>query len=193
MGAPIKCILFNGPPGSGKDAAAQHLLDSWLVSFHLKFASERVINGLADIFKQPPNFFKSRGTKDFACLGDSKDLTPRDLIIDFFENIGKKYWGEDVWAQLCYDDIVGLHLAYETNDFVISDLGSTIELDTLAKQDDIALLVIRLHREGCNFDKDSRSYVDGCYGNVVIRDMVNCGTPKFFERVENECEGFFDL
>ena len=192
MGNPIKCILFNGPPGSGKDAAAQHLLNSWLVDRHLKFASGRVIDSLTNIFRLPHNFFKDRGTKDRACLNS---FTPRDLLIDFFENIGKKYWGEDVWAQLCYKDMAVIHWASKTevNTFVISDLGSTIELDTLAKQDDIALLVIRLHREGCNFDNDSRSYVDGCYGNVVIRDMVNCGTPKFFERVENECGGFFDL
>lgn len=151
-------ILFNGPPRSGKDTAAQ-------MAYNYVLRTTRPI--------RYPTWEKfSRPNKEcFAALAGAKidaffnvdyyehhksEIIPwlgvsyRQWQIDFSEKFMKPLYGQDIFAWL-------LRMRSQQNDLtIISDCGFQIEVDCLIGQ---RMMLICMKREGCTFEGDSREYV----------------------------------
>jgi hypothetical protein len=111
--------------------------------------------------------YDNRETKERA-NPNTFNMSPRDAMIYVSEEIMKPHFGEfyfgDAMARSLPDGVS-----------ICSDGGFLSE--TLSVANNIGhdnVVVIRLHREGCNFDNDSRDhlYDTGC----VEYDVINDGT-----------------
>jgi len=82
-------------------------------------------------------------------------VTYRQFQIDISEKFLKPLYGQDIFGRLLKTRC----LAVEPNIdpiFIVSDCGFQIEVDTLKEHN---VLLVRMVREGCDFSKDSREYV----------------------------------
>jgi len=153
-------ILLNGPPGSGKDTIADLIVSSHKAE-HLRFKTKlyeitALLNNIdLETFIK---YATDRETKESLVL--DRGLTPRALLIEASENVIKPYYGEDYFGI-----VVGETIRDSYSDlFVISDGGFVDELIALIDAaeltgDDINITVIKLFRDGCTFDNDSREYL----------------------------------
>jgi len=157
-------ILFNGPPASGKDCAADYFKDKGYK--HLSFKHQ--------LFKQTFSYFgvtekwfmedydnrevKERSTKH---LGG---FSRREAMIHVSENIIKPKHGLDYFGKMVAEEI-------EPNkDYVISDGGFSDELFPIINKigaDNFVL--VQLVRDGCDYSKDSRRYFNG----RIVGEHVN--------------------
>jgi hypothetical protein len=95
------------------------------------------------------------------------DRTGRQLMIDASESFLKPTYGQTVMADLLIQKLRG----FPSNSLVlIRDSGFQVEIDPLIKEfgaDNV--MVVQVHRTGCNFDNDSREFVfhpDGRQGSI---------------------------
>lgn len=188
-----KVVLFNGPPRSGKDTAAisallhvrkemNYNLDRVRVdkfAMPIKRAFAGMINTPIDEFGNAWEYERQKETK-VPVLG----VSYRQWQIDFSERYMRDLYGTDVFARLFCDrnkdaDVV-----------LVSDCGFSVEGKEITEHfghDNVML--VRLHRDGCTFKGDSRSYVEfPCYRNV---DLQNDGTVwEFQDKVNGLVEAF---
>jgi hypothetical protein len=150
-------IIFNGPPGSGKDEAAAWMQNRGNFE-HLSFKHE-LYKETIYYFDVPTDWFMERctdrETKEVpsVLLGH---MSCREAMIHVSENVikpkhGKSYFGEQVTKQV-KDGV----------DYVISDGGFVEEImpliDRVGKND---IVLVQLVREGCSYSTDSRRYFNG--------------------------------
>ena len=167
----MKVFLFNGPPRSGKDAAAV-----WATQEHggvfekfarpLKTAFHGAFGGEMDEWLNNEPF---ESTKDdvIPWLG----VSYRQWQIDFSEKFMRPMYGADIFGRLLASRIeqYAPH-SYET--VFVSDSGFAAEAEVLKKKfGDDRILLIRTHRPGYDFKIDSRSYLYGVVKHEV--DVVN--------------------
>lgn len=156
-------VLFNGPPRSGKDTAAEMLLthlESRTIRpmrlESLSFPLRKMAYGMADWKGEldGPNYetFKTQRFLPF------KGGTGRELMIDASEKFLKQVYGETIMAEMLIDrswDIVGHGLV------IVRDSGFQLEIDPIISAFGSSnTYVVRMHREGCDFASDSREYVN---------------------------------
>lgn len=153
-------IIFNGPPGTGKDEAC--LFFQKLGYMHLSFKEE--------LFKETFKFFgvskdwfmkdydnraiKERPEDDLQIGG--KKLSRRDAMIYVSEQYIKPKYGKDYFGKQLSK--------YITSDglFCISDGGFQEELSPIINKFGAeSITIIQLTREGCDFSSDSRRYFNG--------------------------------
>lgn len=155
----IKFIVLNGPPRSGKDTIAAQLTQKLHgPTMHYKFAGTMKLAlgewlglGLEDTFK----FFEHTILKN-EVSDRFMGMSPRQMLISFSEEWVKPKFGKDAFGKLMAARCA--NLAGFT--IVISDCGFADELKPLLTafgEENIAL--VRLHRQGCDFVGDSRSYI----------------------------------
>lgn len=162
-----KVFIFNGPPNSGKDFICSKLKSDYGFR-HLEFK--------AQLFEDTCNYFSvSRHWFDKGYTRETKEISERllggrsrrDALIYVSENIMKKKYGEDYY---------GLKLAQVVNsiedNICISDGGFSDEMGKLLEIVDKKVFLLRVYREGCDFSKDSRSYVKTFNTNMVIKHGV---------------------
>lgn len=154
-------IIFNGPPGSGKDEAAKTIREfDPTNTVHLEFKTQLIEHAL-DLFEIDRDLFMSlyndRNTKEERSIHltlDGKTLySPREALIYTSEVVykpryGKGYFGECA-ARLLQDGKIN----------VFSDGGFVEEIIPVANRCQNRLAIVHLYREGCSFKSDSRSYV----------------------------------
>jgi len=171
----IKTILFNGPPNSGKDTFA----DVFEEANHLRFKDSlyeeaSIISGIP--LHEVKAYATDRITKELPCpwfLINGKAVSPRKYLIHISENVIKPLLGESYF---------GIKTASKLQEGlnVISESGFVEEFKPVAKLSD-ELIVARIHREGCSFEGDSRSYLPESlvtkYGGRII-DIQNKGPLK---------------
>lgn len=148
-----RVVLFNGPPKSGKDTAASHVFFKRTAAARMKF-SDPVKNGTHSsygLWGLPPNAFeyvKDEPREEF--LG----MTPRNAYIAHSERYMKVLHGNDVYGRIAVNCLPpdGVVL------FPDSGFHEEAEpvIDAVGPQN---VLLIRLLRDGCDFDHDSRSYL----------------------------------
>jgi guanylate kinase len=146
-----KIILFNGPPRSGKDTIITELLSCYPLVKHLKFSNplKKSIPAFFDV--KEDELEKNKDEKNSKLLG----LSYRDVQISLSEGWAKPVFGKDVFGKIMVSNIVSSNF----NMFFISDCGfyeeTKLIIDTFGEKN---CLLVRLHRTGTDFSKDSRSY-----------------------------------
>lgn len=156
-------VLFNGPPGSGKDYIAKSSLDlvSDRASMVEKFAKsvKQGVHGMFGItydngcVVRHDHFEDRKNTP----LAEFMGMTPREAYIWYSEVVMKPKFGDDIFGKLTADRIEKSD--YST--FMVSDSGFAEEALVLVNRfgaDNVKL--VRMHREGHDFTGDSRSYIN---------------------------------
>lgn len=171
-------MLFNGPPGSGKDTAAKFLYyDDYDIVFE-RFSRPNKTAFAACVGARCNHFFEVAGyesKKDevIPWLG----VSYRQWQIDFAEKYMKPLYGKDIFTKLF---IQRLKNYKESSIIVVPDLGFQIEVDTLeAHLDPKDVIIVQSSREGCDYSKDSREDVVSSKFQLIKLD--NNGTQQEYE------------
>jgi len=155
-----RIVLFNGPPGCGKDEAAL-VLQRHLNFVHLKFA-DPVKDIACSLHGVTRDWFDSRYTRELKDqpMDELAGFSPREALWDVAEVMMKPIFGGGVFGYLLCDRIERDH---PTEDIVISDLGFIKEARAINGRflDSSIVLVVQVEREGCRFTPktDTRRYV----------------------------------
>lgn len=176
-------ILLNGPPRSGKDTAATYIAAKYddynpkidRMSLPIKAAF------FAMMYDETPehddNFYENSKESQIPIFSRKSPTSFRQWQIDFSEKFMKPYYGDEIFARLFLDRLL------DTAPLVIvPDCGFSIEVYVLYNElppDDI--LLIQLHRPGCDFTHDSREYVSAPAGNFTFM-IDNDGNPEHLYR-----------
>lgn len=167
-----KIILFNAPPGAGKDHAAQYIVKNYAGACLDKFAR---------VLKERTHALYGFPERSWSYYENCKDephndfmgITPRQAYINVSEKYFKPMHGEKVFGEILARELD----KYEWNLLVISDSGFKPEAEVLIdKYGSNNITLVRIHREGHTFDGDSRSYIEL---PVETIDMWNLGNIDF--------------
>lgn len=154
-----KVVLFNGPPGAGKDTAARLLIESGIRAEVEKFAKtvKEGCHGLFGITNSTGQIvahdhfepIKEKPNREF--MG----MSPREAYIWYSEEVMKPKFGQDVFGQMTAE-----RMSSDGRLYFITDSGFIDEAQSIVDKFGVEnVILVQLHREGCDFFNDSRSYV----------------------------------
>lgn len=171
-----KIIILNAPPSAGKDEIATGLCVNF-DTVHEEMKTPLFTIGAAMLGMDEDLFrckYANREWKEQ--IHPFIGMTIRQLFINISENMLKPMLGISVFGKLaakrmCID-------TFEDYGYVFSDGGFDYELMPLIdKFGADSIYVCRLHREGCTFEGDSRSYFTDeqleALGINNVMDFVN--------------------
>ena len=177
----LSVVIFNGPPGAGKDAACDFY--QRLGFKHLSFKEE--------LFKETFEFFGV--SKDWFMKGyenrsikekpvpqlkiNGQIMSRRDAMIYVSENYIKPKYGNDYFGNQ-------LSLNIKKDDsYCVSDGGFIEELHPVINTIGVEnVVLIQLTRNGCDYSSDSRRYFDG---NLIQEFVIGHHTTIKDEHVLN--------
>jgi len=162
-------VIFNGPPGCGKDEACKFF--GQLGYKHLSF-KEELFKETFKYFNVSPEWFmndyNNRSVKEMPVDElkiDGVSISRRDAMIYVSEKYVKPKFGNDYFGRQLSNHID------EDGNFSVSDGGFVEELTPIINKvgtDNIVL--VQLTRDGCDFSSDSRRYFNG---NLVKEFTLN--------------------
>jgi hypothetical protein len=173
-----KIILFNAPPGSGKDIAVEYLSDKYGVfpcSFktHLFHITQAIYNIDYDTW----NHWYTREGKELP-REELNGLSPRQALIHVSENVIKPNFGKDFFGK---HEATWLkkHL-FDGQIAAFSDCGFDEEviplIEAFGKEN---VFICFLSRPNCSFEGDSRNYVSNKLLDLYnYWSIINAGTLK---------------
>lgn len=180
-----KILLLNGPPSCGKDFAGKFILENF---------KEVTLDKFARVLKERTHALYGFPERAWDYYEDSKEiptedffgLTPRQAYILVSETYFKPQHGKDIFGKIlakeldnCFKDLV-----------VISDSGFPEEAQVLIEKYGAEnVILVRVHRDGCDFSNDSRNYL---YLNVCNIDIDNRGDETYLKEVEELVNGFIN-
>ena len=178
-------LIFNGPPGSGKDYAANELLGN-------KYAfADKVKQDTLEHYKLSPDLLEYLDKYKNVPSPHFNGLTPREAYIHVAEDIIKPRLGNEY-----YGITVGTAIGTDINSnngidlFIVKDAGFKEELNALLLTCHVyfdRIIFVRIyHNDG--FDKDSRKYldIDPYYQPLVESyNIYNDKTDRFIESIVN--------
>lgn len=167
-------LLFNGPPASGKDQAAGYFKAKGYK--HLSFKHQ--------LFKET---FKYFGVSEDWFMEDYDNrivkeqpsihlggLSRREALIYTSETVIKPKKGLDYFGKMVAEEID------TTKDYVISDGGFADELiPIINKIGSDSFVLVQIVREGCDYSKDSRRYIDGKIVHEYVLSHKTAIDPKY--------------
>lgn len=147
-------IMFNGPPGVGKDTLALYAQSIDSRSRHVKCASTLKI-AVAALLNYPIELMeRAKDDPEQSKFG----RTIRQNLIEVGQTL-KGIYGPDFFGQILADRL--LTMPMQTPYVVVSDLGFVEELACVTRAlKPERVTVVRLHQAGRTFDGDSRSYIE---------------------------------
>jgi hypothetical protein len=162
-------ILFNGPPGTGKDAAADFFKEKGFKHLSFKY---QLFRETISFFAVDEKWFMD-GYKDRLIKEQPEELlegmSRREAMIYVSEEITKPAFGEDIFGKQVADEID------ITRDYCISDGGFIDELiPVINKVGSENFVLVQLTREGHDYSSDSRRYLDG---NLYVEFVNSHNTP----------------
>jgi len=184
----LNIIWFNGPPKSGKDTCANYIRDKLGTNhcLHIKLA-DPINNALRGLFSHinEKNWIELRESKKDIKVDLLFGKSLRDSFISFSEDWAKKFYGSDIFGLIAAEKI---KLAIQRNEnihtVVFSDSGFREEILAVKRTISNANhFLIRIHRDGCSYTNDSRSYLN----NVceVELDIQNTSFLELFIELNN--------
>lgn len=185
-----KVIIYNAPPFSGKDEAAA--IQKNEPSTRLMF-KEQLINLTALIHGLTRDEFDALYTRE---LKETPTpiffgLSPRQALIKVSEEVIKPNYGKDYFGKA-----LATQIEKSERDFIeVSDGGFIEEIapiyDIINPSD---LMIVRIHRPGCNYAGDSRSYLkdEDLHPDTHVFDLYNDGSlDEFHGKILNIADSFF--
>lgn len=182
-----KIVLFNGPPSSGKDTAANLFAEiyaektfAYKMALPLKEACHKMMGlegSLEDLepLKELPVKFLVRKEYDYypsptKIVNELGEMTLRQFYIHVSENFMKPMFGPYIFGELAVENINNTDKTIIT----ISDSGFADEAMPILKAFDPAnVYLVRVYRNGKEFKGDSRGYIEL---PVTSFDIKNNGT-----------------
>jgi len=182
-----KIILFNGPPRSGKDTAAEIAFEHFQGNLifqddinvvKLKFADalKRCTHEAHGLEGYVSDYFEE--TKEIAA-SEFFGLTPREAYIKMSEECVKQGFGHRFWGNVLLNKIKMKIKQSFFNIFLISDCGFTQEIVPMTHDYRSEMLIVRLHRPGYTYEGDSRSDIE--LPGVELIKVGNIETIDKFE------------
>lgn len=179
-----KAIIFNSPPLSGKDVAAEHIvnyLSSKGIPAYHKEVKENLFKATKACFGVPDDVWEElykRENKElpsYYLVNNGTPFSPREAMINTSENVLKPLFGKDVFGIMAAKSL-------EDGVNIFSDGGFPEEVQCILDEVGVDnFMLVHVIREGCSFEGDSRNYVTG-FPNTVT--LYNDGT---LEEYLNEC------
>lgn len=163
----MKAFLLNGPPRSGKDTAGEML----------RGLTGGTLFKFADAVKTGAHTLHGFGWADAAYFEEVKEVpqeyldgkTWRQAYIEFSEKMVKPVLGSDFFGKALVRKLKN-HAAHGFV-AIVTDCGFAEEIRHVidyAGSENVRL--IRMYRDGCTFEGDSRSYLHAAVRNCEIRN-----------------------
>jgi DnaJ-class molecular chaperone len=177
-------IALNGPPGCGKDTAAemlQHHAQRWGYGVNL----EKLANPIRQMAYAMVGGGEDRQYDDFKLRTHAPfQRTGRQLMIDISESFMKEQYGKSIFAELllqrCSRKAAGvIH--------IVSDAGFQQEVSYLAALGH-EVVTVNILRPGCNFDGDSRQWVRSPH---QFRETFMLDNKAGLEELSKQCESLW--
>lgn len=166
-------LFINGPAGSGKSTLSGLICESHRKVWPESFA-EPIRDALRAVFFPEDGVMPGPDRVDFRdakikksnllhlagleMVEECADPLVRQAMIDFSESFMKPRFGQKIFGQLLWKRCEEQRHWYDH--FVVDDSGFAPEAEYVISQAGAAnCVLIRLHRAGCTFAGDSRSYV----------------------------------
>jgi len=168
----VRIIILNGPRDTGKDTAADYLVERHgYTKLEMKGSLRKLAHQIADLTCVDPVTFCNalefdRDLKDTKRVPEFGDRTWPEFIIWLSETVCKPIFGQDVFALAAVKAVRDSG----ADKIVFSDGGFQAEADALYDALVPEMLLIHVHREGRSFSsvrKDSRGYVKHPVGGPV--------------------------
>ena len=162
-------IIFNGPPGTGKDEAAAYFERRGFI--HKSFKQQLFVKTAEHFDVDLDWFMKDYDNRGIKELPSQKlnGMSRREALIYVSEKLIKPQYGLDFFGTL-----VANELEYHNN-YVVSDGGFVEELKPIINKIGAEnVVLVQLTREGCDYSTDSRRYFDG---NLVKEYVLKHQTP----------------
>jgi len=184
----LNIIWFNGPPKSGKDTCANYIRDKLGTNYclHIKLADpiNRALRGLFSHIDEE-TWTELRESKKDIKVDVLMHKSLRDSFISFSEDWAKKFYTPEIFGLIAAETI---KLAIKKNNnihtVVFSDSGFQEELLAVKRSIKSAKhFLIRIHREGCNYTNDSRSYLNNVCETEL--DIQNTSFLELFRELDS--------
>lgn len=160
-------VLLNGPPSSGKDTIAENALKMFPMTGMEKYSAPLKTGGSAALGIPLEELDADKET-----VIPSLGVSWRQYQIDMSEYWYKPLYGEDIFGRLMVERLARGGLFRH---MFISDCGFSIEVPpVLDAMPEGSVICIRLHRDGCDYDNDSRNYLP-TFPGVPTFDVDNNG------------------
>jgi hypothetical protein len=157
---PHQVIMFNGPPASGKDTAGLFVLEEYNNVRIVKFADplKQAVAAMFGLSFETVRRLEAIGSQDKdKPMDELMGFSWRQALIWMSEQCMKPKFGKDIFGALMAQRLSGPTSCELT---VITDCGFTDEvLPVIDEMGPANCHIIRLHREDCTFDGDSRSHL----------------------------------
>lgn len=171
----MRVVMFNGPPGAGKDSAGRALLKGLYGTEVVKFAgalkaATHELFGLHGLAASGFEAVKNDPADEFF------GLSPRQTYILVSEKMVKPVLGEDFFGRVLVGRIRRLRnckIAAVTDSGFVNEARPVVE--AFGPEN---VLLARLHRPGRTFKGDSRSHID--LPDVQAVDIVNDDSEAAF-------------
>lgn len=163
----MQIIIFNGPRDTGKDTAADHLVEKHgYTKLEMKGALRSLAHQIASLTTPDPVAFCNslefnRVRKDTVHASELGGRTWPEYLIWLSETVCKPLFGQCVFARAAVKAI----RESGSDKIVFSDGGFPVEVDTIYRELGLTegqLKLVHMYREGRSFvsvRKDSRGYV----------------------------------
>ena len=169
-------ILLNGPPRSGKDTAAHIILRNFKPWSEYKM-SLPLKAGLREFFAIDREMHRSVEEHKEDEIDLFFGYSYRQMQISLSEDWAKAKFGTHIFGSLAVRAIKA-----RSSNVVISDCGFEEEIVSIRNAFPGNVLLIRLHRSGCDFSNDSRGYIpDGVIDEHLVQDINNAYDLEMFE------------
>lgn len=171
-----RIVVINGPPHCGKDTLGQFCALSYKKVINTKMAESlklgaHALMGLEDAGVDRYEIEKDEPTPDFF------NMTPREFYIKLAENFVKQHCGDEAFGYIWLRK--NRFFMKMAKLLVITDCGFDKELQPILRHADTdEMCLIRLHRDGTDYIKDSRGYIQDVLPREADITNVN-GTPEY--------------
>jgi len=179
----MKVILFNGPASSGKDHAADLIVDEYYMETKHRRFKDRLFEITSAVYGVPleqltgPLYERNMKEVPHDCF---KGLSTRQALIKVSEDVIKPSLGHNYFGESLADSL-------DSELTVVSDSGGWLAelLPVVDRAGAENILVVRVSRPGYTFEGDSRNY-------FKYRQLVDNGIEFVDLRNEGSLEEFED-